>query len=126
MLGHTTVNYVQGKHKLAVIDSTLAGTPADKMSDPKMKIDNFTFTPKVVTVHPGETVTWINKDDVPHKVVSVDKKFSLHRRWIPTKNTPSPLRTRANMITLCSNPSPDDGHGGREDKGGDGQWAGVF
>jgi Icc protein len=76
MLGYTTVNYVQGKHELAVIDSTLAGTPADKMADPEVKIDNFTFTPKVVTAHPGETVTWINKDDVPHKVVSVDKKFA--------------------------------------------------
>ncbi|MDB6015987.1 MAG: metallophosphoesterase [Pedosphaera sp.] len=76
MLGYATVNYVQGKHELAVIDLTLAGTPADTMTDPEVHIDNFTFTPKTVTVHPGDTVTWINKDDVPHKVVSVDKKFS--------------------------------------------------
>ncbi|EEF57500.1 metallophosphoesterase [Pedosphaera parvula Ellin514] len=76
MLGYATVNYVQGKHPLAVIDSTLAGTPPDKESDPEVKIDNFTFTPKTLTIHPGETVTWINRDDVPHKVVSVDKKFA--------------------------------------------------
>jgi Icc protein len=76
MLGYTTVNYVQGKHPLAVIDSTLAGAPPDKESDPEVKIDNFTFTPKSLTIHPGETVTWINRDDVPHKVVSVDKKFA--------------------------------------------------
>jgi len=76
MLGYTTVNYVQGKHALAIIDSTLAGIPADTMADPEVKIDNFAFTPKTVTAHPGETVTWINNDDVPHKVVSADKKFA--------------------------------------------------
>ena len=76
MLGYTTVNYVRGKHQLAVIDSTLAGTPPDTGSDPEIKIDNFTFTPKTLTAKPGDTVTWINKDDVPHKIASVDKKFS--------------------------------------------------
>ena len=39
-------------------------------------IDNFTFNSKSVTVPPGTKVTWINHDDVPHKVVSADKTFS--------------------------------------------------
>lgn len=38
-------------------------------------IDNFSFTPKEITVPKGTTVTWINHDDVPHTVVSTDKKF---------------------------------------------------
>jgi plastocyanin len=38
-------------------------------------IDNFSFTPKEITVSRGTTVTWINHDDVPHTVVSPDKKF---------------------------------------------------
>ncbi len=38
-------------------------------------IDNFSFTPKEITVSKGTTVTWINHDDVPHTVVSADKKF---------------------------------------------------
>ena len=76
MLGYTTVNYVRGKHQLAVIDSTLASTPPDTESDPEIKIDNFTFTPKTLTAKPGDTVTWINKDDVPHKIANVDRKFS--------------------------------------------------
>ena len=38
-------------------------------------IDNFTFTPTEMTVPVGTQVTWINKDDVPHTVVSVDHKF---------------------------------------------------
>jgi len=39
----------------------------------EITIDNFSFTPSSVTVAPGTTVTWINKDDVPHTVVSDDK-----------------------------------------------------
>jgi len=42
----------------------------------EVSIDNFTFTPKTLTVSAGTTVTWINHDDVPHTVVSTDKLFS--------------------------------------------------
>jgi plastocyanin len=41
----------------------------------KITIDNFSFTPAEVTVPVGATVTWVNHDDVPHTVVSNDKKF---------------------------------------------------
>jgi amicyanin len=40
-----------------------------------VNIDNFMFTPMELTISAGATVTWINKDDVPHTVVSVDHKF---------------------------------------------------
>ena len=40
-----------------------------------VKIDNFSFTPQTVTIRAGTTVTWNNKDDVPHTVVSTTKKF---------------------------------------------------
>ena len=38
-------------------------------------IDNFEFTPKVLTVKAGTKVTWINKDDVPHLVVNTQNRF---------------------------------------------------
>ncbi len=44
-------------------------------ADTAVKIDNFSFTPQTLTVHSGTTVTWINKDDVPHTVTSNEKKF---------------------------------------------------
>ncbi|MBS0561266.1 MAG: cupredoxin family copper-binding protein [Proteobacteria bacterium] len=31
-------------------------------------IDNFAFTPAEITVSPGTTVTWLNRDDIPHTV----------------------------------------------------------
>ena len=38
-------------------------------------IDNFSFTPKEITVAKGATVTWVNHDDVPHTVVNADEAF---------------------------------------------------
>src|SRR6185437_2089246 len=41
----------------------------------EIKIDNFSFTPPTITVKAGTEVTWTNKDDIPHNVVSEDKTF---------------------------------------------------
>jgi len=41
----------------------------------EVKIDNFSFGPATLTVAPGTTVTWINRDDIPHTVVSTDSAF---------------------------------------------------
>ncbi len=38
-------------------------------------IDNFTFTPDVITVTVGTTVTWRNQDDTPHTVTAAGKQF---------------------------------------------------
>ena len=40
----------------------------------EIKIDNFSFGPMHLTVPIGSTVTWVNQDDVPHTVVSVEGK----------------------------------------------------
>jgi plastocyanin len=40
-----------------------------------VKIDNFSFTPATLTVAVGTTVTWTNRDDIPHTVVSNDGVF---------------------------------------------------
>lgn len=41
----------------------------------EVKIDNFSFGPATLTVAVGTTVTWTNRDDIPHTVVSDDKVF---------------------------------------------------
>jgi len=49
---------------------------AEKEAKPNtIVIDNFSFTPMELTISRGTQVTWINRDDVPHTVVSVEKKF---------------------------------------------------
>jgi plastocyanin len=41
----------------------------------EVKIDNFSFGPQEITVAVGTTVTWTNRDDIPHTVVSTDGVF---------------------------------------------------
>ena len=36
----------------------------------KVVIDNFAFKPKALSVTVGTTVTWVNRDDVPHTATS--------------------------------------------------------
>src|SRR6266404_4399900 len=50
-----------------------AGQPP--ASNVEVKIDNFSFGPATLTVAAGTTVTWTNRDDIPHTVVSDDKVF---------------------------------------------------
>jgi plastocyanin len=38
-------------------------------------IKDFHFSPEILTVKSGEKVTWINRDEEPHTVVSVEKQF---------------------------------------------------
>jgi amicyanin len=41
----------------------------------EVKIDNFSFGPQTVTVPVGATVTWTNRDDIPHTSVSTEDVF---------------------------------------------------
>ena len=38
-------------------------------------MDNFSFAPATASVPVGSTITWTNRDDVPHNVVSTEQKF---------------------------------------------------
>jgi plastocyanin len=68
------VTVIVGFTLMAWTQRGMAAPPGDK--DPggiEVKIDNFTFAPASVKVAAGTTITWTNKDDVPHTVVSDDK-----------------------------------------------------
>jgi plastocyanin len=49
----------------------------DQLSGAKasVNIDNFVFGPQTITVPVGATVTWTNKDDIPHTSVSTEGVF---------------------------------------------------
>lgn len=98
VLGLNSVTFVPGVHALAIVDSTLdgdavaagatmAGMNHDAMSSAKrpklaklpanmVGIDNFAFEPRALTVKAGTTVTWLNRDDVPHLIISSTGKFA--------------------------------------------------
>jgi plastocyanin len=48
---------------------------ADGPQKNQIVIKDFHFTPETLTVKSGEKVTWINRDEEPHTVVSVQKQF---------------------------------------------------
>ncbi len=48
---------------------------ADNTKPNRIEIKDFAFNPQTLTVKSGEKVTWINRDDEPHTVVSADKQF---------------------------------------------------
>lgn len=48
-------------------------------------IDNFTFTPQILTVKVGTTITWTNHDDIPHAVMSENADF--HSKALDTDDS---------------------------------------
>jgi plastocyanin len=57
---------------LAITAALVSSTRA-RAEEITVNIDNFTFEPKDLTVKVGTTVTWTNRDDIPHTVVSAGK-----------------------------------------------------
>jgi plastocyanin len=51
------------------------GAPAAADDSKQVVVDNFSFTPANADVPVGTTVTWTNHDDIPHNVVSPERKF---------------------------------------------------
>ena len=67
----------------------LAGSPnftanAQQATTTEVKIDNFSFGPATLTVAVGTTVTWINRDDIPHTVVSTDDPKAFKSKVLDT------------------------------------------
>ena len=56
----------------------------EKMSAMEVKIDNFSFGPVTLTVPAGTTVTWTNRDDIPHTVVSTDDPKTFKSKVLDT------------------------------------------
>ena len=97
VLGLDSVTFVPGAHTLAIVDSTLDGDavaagammagmnrgvmaarrrPLGTLPANTIGVDNFAFAPRTLTVRAGTTVTWRNRDDVPHLIISATGKFA--------------------------------------------------
>ena len=55
---------------LLLATALLSGTA--RADEAQATIDNFTFSPPVLTVAAGTRVTWTNRDDIPHTVTDTD------------------------------------------------------
>jgi plastocyanin len=77
--GHWQAKKIKGITTVRAATSTASPQPMSAAADAakqQVNIENFRFTPQTLTVPVGATVTWTNKDDVPHTVVSTKKRFA--------------------------------------------------
>jgi len=74
MLGLSRISFHDVNHPIAITDLPLeaAITNADARD---VLVDNFSFAPATTSVPVGSTITWTNRDDVPHNIVSTEQKF---------------------------------------------------
>jgi plastocyanin len=64
---------------------TVAAQDAAKKDANEITIDNFTFTPKELTVAVGTKVKWVNHDDIPHTIV--EKKTTFRSKALDTDDS---------------------------------------
>jgi len=74
MLGLSRISFHDVNHPIAITDVPLESTTTSAAAH-EIVVDNFNFAPAAAAVTAGATVTWTNRDDVPHNVVSTDQKF---------------------------------------------------
>ena len=59
---------------VAVAAAILLSVPTARAEgDMEVHIDNFVFEPAELKIKVGTTVTWTNRDDIPHTIVSAGK-----------------------------------------------------
>ena len=86
----------------------LTGSPNVAANAPQptiteVKIDNFSFTPATLTIPAGTTVTWTNRDDIPHTVVSADDPKAFKSKVMDTDEKFYYTFTKAGTFTyFCS------------------------
>jgi plastocyanin len=80
------LGYTAAALMLTVVLAAAGGVAANppQAATAEVKIDNFSFGPATLTVAPGTTVTWVNRDDIPHTVVSTDDPKTFKSKVLDT------------------------------------------
>ena len=71
------VSVVEGRRGFAL-------NAQEKAPAMEVKIDNFSFGPATLTVPVGTAVTWTNRDDIPHTIVSTDDPKTFKSKVLDT------------------------------------------
>jgi Icc protein len=79
-----TVALATGVGTITVGQKNILASAQEKPATAEVKIDNFSFGPATLTVPVGTSVTWTNRDDIPHTVVSTDDPKSFKSKVLDT------------------------------------------
>jgi plastocyanin len=94
---------VLGTLGFCTVQKGYVASAQEKMSTIEVKIDNFSFGPVTRTVPVGTTVTWTNRDDIPHTVVSTDDSKTFKSKVLDTDEKFSFTFSKAGTYTyFCS------------------------
>jgi plastocyanin len=74
VLGLSRMSFHAVNSPIAITDVPLEADPSTSAAL-DITIDNFSFSPATTTVPVGATITWTNRDDIPHNVVSSEQRF---------------------------------------------------
>jgi len=76
LLGLSRMSFHDINHPIAITDVPLEENMTSAAAGAhEVVVDSFSFAPATTAVAVGAPVTWINRDDVPHNIVSTDRTF---------------------------------------------------
>ncbi len=75
LLGLSRMSFHDIRHPIAITDLPLDDGTDVSGAKREVAVDNFSFSPASLSVASGATVAWTNHDDVPHVIMSTERKF---------------------------------------------------
>ena len=75
IISKITIAAVLSGFSLFAVAGEMKDASTGNARENKIEIKDFAFNPQNITVKSGEKITWINRDEEPHTIVSVGKKF---------------------------------------------------
>ena len=74
VLGLSRISFHGVNHPIAITDVPLEAEMATSAGQ-QIVAEHFSFSPAIAAVPVGTTVTWTNRDDEPHNIVSTEQRF---------------------------------------------------
>ncbi len=93
---------------LALLTTSCAGetesreSASARTSKGQIVINNFSFSPKILTLSLGATATWTNRDNVPHVIASTEKRFKESAVLKPGESFSNAFVTGGTYSYFCS------------------------
>src|SRR5215469_18061549 len=75
LINKITIAALLSGFSLSALSGEMKDATSSGAGQNKIEIKDFAFNPQSITVKSGEKITWINRDEEPHTVVSVGKQF---------------------------------------------------
>jgi len=74
LLGLSKMSFHDVNHPIAITDAPLEAD-TETGGAHEVAVANFSFAPALTSVPVGSTITWTNRDDIPHNIVSTEHTF---------------------------------------------------